>query len=534
MAQGTATAVSGSRVAGAVLEEGLAPVGAPPPMRRADPGPLSRLGRPPATDTVRGWLITLAVTALAAVLRLVELGSTTDKGTPVFDEKHYVPQAWQMVRNGGIEDNPGYENVVHPALGKQLMALGEMAFGYDPVGWRISAALSGVLIVLLVVRATRRLTRSSVLGGLAGLLLVCDGLSHVQARMGMLDVFSALFVVAAFSTLLCDRDDVRARMALVVAQDRVGDTPFGPRWGVRWWRLGTGVLLGLGCGVKWGGVYYIAAFGVLAVLWDVSLRRRAGVARPWAGTAVRDLGPALWALALVPVLAYLSTWWAWFGSETGVDRHEVGREIGTGGPWSFLPDALRSLFYYHGQVLAFHEGLTTQVSGRHPWESKPWAWPMGLRPMLYQYSGDGVQGCDGGKCVTSIMLIGTPAMWWPAIPVLGWGLWRALTRADWRWTAVLVGYGAGFLPWFLNIDRQMYYFYMTPVAPFLIMAITLVMGSMLGSAADSPRRRRIGLVLVSAWVTLILINFIWLWPILMGTPITEAHWQAELWLPSWR
>ena len=529
-----ASGVSGSRVAGPAEEPGLAPLGAPPPMRRADPGPLSRLGRPPAADTLRGWLVTAGVTLLAAVLRLTDLGQPTDRGTPIFDEKHYVPQAWQMVRNGGIEDNPAYEKVVHPALGKQLIALGETMFGYDGVGWRIASALAGVLCVLLVVRAGRRLTRSTALGGLAGLLLTVDGLSHVQARMGMLDVFAALFVLAAFATLLCDRDDVRARMALVVSQGRVEQHEFGPRWGVRWWRLATGVLLGLGCGVKWGGVYYVVAFGILAVLWDVSLRRRAGVARPWVGTVVRDLGPALWALALVPVLAYLSTWWAWFGSETGIDRHQVGREIGTGGMFSFLPDALRSLWYYHGQVLAFHEGLTTRDAGQHPWESKPWTWPMRLRPMLYQYADQGVQGCGEADCVRAVMLIGTPALWWPAIPVLAWGLWRAVTRADWRWVAVLVGYGAGFLPWFLNLDRQMYFFYMMPVAPFLVLAAVLVTGHVLGDASSSARRRRIGLVVVSGWVTLVLLNFVWLWPILVGSPITEAHWQAELWLPSWR
>ncbi|TCK26664.1 dolichyl-phosphate-mannose-protein mannosyltransferase [Pseudonocardia endophytica] len=534
MASDTATAEPGSRVAGTGEIPGLTPAGTPPPMRRADPGPISRLGRPPATDALRGWLVTIGVTLLAAFLRLWDLGQPTDRGTPVFDEKHYVPQAWQMVRNGGIEDNPAYEKVVHPALSKQLIALGEMAFGYDGVGWRISAALAGVLTVLLVVRAARRLTRSTALGGLAGVLLVCDGLSHVQSRMGMVDVFSALFVVAGFTALLCDRDDVRARMALVISQDRVGDDPYGPRWGVRWWRLAAGVLLGLGCGVKWSGSYYVVAFALLAVLWDVSLRRRAGVARPWAGTAMRDLLPSAWALGLVPFVAYLSTWWAWFASETGVDRHVVGREIGTGGAWSFLPDAIRSLWYYHGQVLAFHEGLTTQTAGQHPWESKPWTWPMGLRPMLYQYADSGVSGCSADKCVQAVMLIGTPALWWPAIPVLVWGLWRAVTRGDWRWVAVLVGYGAGFLPWFLNLDRQMYYFYMMPVAPFLVLATVLVMGQMLGRSGVPERRRRIGLMLVSAWVALIIVNFVWLWPILNGNPITEAHWQAELWLPSWR
>ncbi|MEJ8280353.1 dolichyl-phosphate-mannose--protein mannosyltransferase [Pseudonocardia spirodelae] len=529
----TTTADTGSRVAGAAPEPGLTPRGTPPPLRRADPGPAARLGAPPPTDRLRGWLATAGVVLVAALLRFYDLGEPTDRGTPVFDEKHYVPQAWEMVRNGGIENNPGYEKIVHPPLAKQLIALGEMTFGYDGVGWRVSAALAGVLTVLLVVRAGRRLTRSTALGALGGLLLCADGLSHVQSRMGMLDVFSALFVVAAFAALLADRDDVRARMARVVARGGVGDTPFGPRWGVRWWRLVAGLSLGLACAVKWNGVYYVAAFGVLCVLWDVSVRRRAGVARPWAGAAVRDLAPALWALALVPVLTYVGSWWAWFGSETGVDRHQVGREIGTGGAFAWVPDALRSLWYYHGRVLAFHENLTTQSAGAHPWESKPWTWPMGLRPMLYRYADDAT-GCGQADCVSAVMLIGTPALWWPAIPVLAWGLWRAVTRLDWRWTAVLVGYGAGFLPWFLNLDRQMYFFYMMPVVPFLVLGVVLVMGQLLGHSRMDARRRRAGLLVVAGWVALIGVNFVWLWPILVGDPITAAHWQAELWLPSWR
>jgi dolichyl-phosphate-mannose-protein mannosyltransferase len=508
---------------------GERPVPTPPP------DPTRHFGPPPPTDRLRSWLVTVVLTLVAGVVRFVRLGQPTDGGTPVFDEKHYVPQAWQMLRNGGVEDNPGYELIVHPPLGKQLIALGELAFGYDGVGWRAAAALSGTLTVLLVIRIGRRLSGSTLLGGLAGVLLICDGLSHVQSRIGMLDAFAALFVVAAFATLLCDRDDVRARMARVVAEDRAEDSPYGPRLGVRWWRLGTGVLLGMGCAVKWSGVYWLAAFALLTLIWDYTARRTAGVPRPARGVLVRDLAPALWALAAVPVLVYLSSWWAWFGSETAIDRHAVGEKVGTGGPWAFLPDSLRGLWYYSGKVLAFHAGLTTQASGVHPWESKPWTWPMGLRPMLYHYaSGSEVTGCGGPSCVSAVMLIGTPALWWPAPVVLGFALWRTFARFDWRYAAVLVGYGAGILPWFADIDRQMYYFYMAPVVPFLALATALLMGEILGRAAAPRERRQTGLLVVGLWVGLVVANFAWLWPILNGLPITPEMWEAQLWLPSWR
>ena len=112
--------------------------------------------------------MTAVITALAAVTRFLNLGSPTDAGTPIFDEKHYAPQAWQMVHNKGLEDNPGYGLVVHPPVGKQLIAIGEAIFGYNGLGWRFSGAVCGVVLVLLVVRIARRISRSTLVGGIAG------------------------------------------------------------------------------------------------------------------------------------------------------------------------------------------------------------------------------------------------------------------------------------------------------------------------------------------------------------------------------
>ena len=123
--------------------------------------------------------------------------------------------------------------------------------------------------------------------------------------------------------------------------------------------------------MKWSGVYWLAAFAVLTLVFDVTARRAAGVRRPWVGTLVRDLAPAVWVLALLPVLVYVGSWWAWFRSETGIDRNVVGLDrgangIGPDGPWAFVPDALRSLWFYSGHVLDFHAGLTTTVQRPAP------------------------------------------------------------------------------------------------------------------------------------------------------------------------
>lgn len=513
----------------------------PAPLRPSpDFGPL---------DTARGWLVTAFLTALAAVTRFTMLNYPTDGGTPVFDEKHYAPQAYQILKGGGVEDNPAYGLVVHPPVGKQLIAFGEALFGYNGWGWRFSAALAGTVLVLLVIRIVRRMTRSTMIGAIAGLLLIADGVTFVSSRIGMLDIFLALFVTAAFGCLIVDRDQVRERIARADAEGRLGDSAFGPRLGVRWWRFGAGVLLGLACGTKWSGLYFIAAFGLLSVCFDLAARRAYRVRRPWVGTALRDVGPALYALVLIPIGVYLATYWAWFASETGFSRWAVGNEVGRGGSFAFVPDALRSLWFYSTKVLEFHEELTNSAGNHHPWESKPWTWPMGLRPMLYYYADSGVTGCGQNQCVKAVMLVGTPALWWIAFPVLAWALWRTIVRRDWRYAAVLTGYAAGLLPWFITLDRQMYFFYAMVLAPFLAMAVALVLGDILGPARRVPgprgptgtfvaapptERYRLGLLIVSLYLGLVIANFIWLWPILTAMPITPGNWQDHLWLPSWR
>ena len=247
------------------------------------PAPLVPVADFGPVDRLQGWAMTAVITALAALTRFLNLGSPTDAGTPIFDEKHYAPQAWQVLHNHGVEDNPGYGLVVHPPVGKQLIAIGEALFGYNGLGWRFSGAVCGVVVVLLVVRIARRMSRSTLVGGIAGLLLIADGVSFVASRTALLDGFLSLFVVAAFGALIVDRDRVRERLHVALLEGRITETPWGPRLGVRWWRFGAGVLLGLACATKWSGLYFVVFFGVMTLAFDVAARRQYRVLRPWAG-----------------------------------------------------------------------------------------------------------------------------------------------------------------------------------------------------------------------------------------------------------
>lgn len=504
--------------------------------------------RPLPADRTFSWVATAVVTLIAATIRLWGLGFPQAKQ---FDEIYYATEGAEILRNG-YENNPGYMFIVHPPLGKWLVAAGIWVFGDDSVGWRVPSAIAGTLCVLILVRVVRRMTRSTLLGCVAGILLAVDGLSIVQSRFALLDIFLAVFVLAGFACLVIDRDVVRDRLAIrtttglalaVETADRATAAAgrataadgrsaaarlvYGPRLGARPWRLAGGILLGLSCGVKWSGLWFLVGFGLLSLLWDVTARRAAGVSLPWAGSILHDLPGAVGSLGLAPVGAYLLTWTGWFLGENSYGRHWADTNAGY---WSWLPPPIRSLLHYHAQMWDFHSGLSTP----HSYQSSPWGWLVTGRPVLFYYpSNPSPTGCGATTCVRTVLDVGTPALWWAFVPAVLWAGWIGLVRRDWRGWTVLMAFFAGWVTWFSVPGRTMFLFYMTPLVPFLVIGVTLVLGAVLGSARAGEQRRTVGLVAVCGYVALVVINTAWLWPILSGQLITYDQWHSRIWFPSW-
>ncbi|MGV0435873.1 dolichyl-phosphate-mannose--protein mannosyltransferase [Corynebacterium mastitidis] len=516
-----------------------------PRFRRPDPpAPLrAPWGRPEAYSFA-------VIGVLALLTRFIGLGSIAAKGTPVFDEKHYVPQAWDMVRStinpliGGIENNPAYGLVVHPPLGKQIIALGERLFGYTPLGWRFMAALFGCLVVLALMGFVRSLSNSWQIAASAGLLATFDGVLLVTSRYGMLDIFQVLFVLLAAWALVADRQQIHRRLHRAWTEGNLGDSPYGPRLGYRWWRFAAGVCLGLALGVKWSGLYYIVFFGLLSVFGDLALRRRYGATRPVLGALLRDTLPALASLVFLPAALYLWSWRAWFSSETSVYRHAAadGTIASSDHSWlTALPDTAASWLYYHLSVLDFHAQLTSSGGHHHPWDSKPWAWLVSGRPILY-YSSTGIE-CGAGTCRRMVYLFGTPAIWWLTIPVLLWALWSLFVRRDRRFLMPLVAFGAGFIPWLASFDRQMYFFYAAPLVPFSIAMIALTLGQLCGRGGQVNRgilrdlaggTLHRGTLAVAAYLAAVVAMFLYFSPLFYGYAIPDGYFDSMMWMPSWR
>ena len=504
-------------------------------------------------DRFLGWLGPLLITALGTFLRFNRLSIPH---AIVFDETYYVGDAYGILQHG-VEINhvhnangllrtgssthilaTGPEFVVHPPLGKETIAVGEWLFGLTPFGWRLMVAVLGSLAILMTARIARRMTRSNLLGCVAGLLLALDGLELVMSRTALLDISVMFWVLAAFGCLVIDRDRSRARLAAAVLRDaeradaaaEAGIRPLppgpGPRLGLRWWRVAAGLCLGLAIASKWNGIWFLPVFAVMTLAWDVGARKTAGFTSPGGQTA-RD---GLWlplSFGLVPAAAYLASWSGWFASPYGYDRqwavqHGVHNPI-----WA----ALDSLYQYQRQVLDFSVTLTQH----HPYQSWPWSWLVMSRPVSMYYNGHS-HACGVHNCAQEVLAIGTPAIWWASIPALIACLVWWLLRRDWRAGAVLAGVAAGWLPWFWyawHDHRTMFFFYAVVFVPFLVIALTLCLGLIIGPARASVGRRAAGAGLAGAYLLAVVADFWYMYPLFAAKIIPYTSWLARMWYHRW-
>ena len=488
-----------------------------------------------------GWLGPLIVAVFGAFLRFYRLATPH---AVVFDESWYAKDAFATIEYGTersfvdnandlmiagktgifktceqVSDCAAY--VVHPPLGKWMIGAGEAIFGLNPFGWRFAAALFGSLSIFILARVARRMTRSTLLGCLAGLLLSLDALHFVLSRSALLDIFLMFWILVGFACLVVDRD--RTRQVLVEWRESAASLDVGPRLGWRPWRLAAGLCLGAGLATKWTSVFYIMAFAVMALVWDAGARRAVGLRRPYLETLKLELPLAAAWMAVVPGVVYVISFAGWFFTDKGWGRN-WDQATSQGNPFFFVSDSLRSWVAYQVQTLGSH----TTLSDPHPYKSEPWGWPLLLRPVAFFY--ESPKGCGADSCSQAILGTGTPIIWYGGLAALiGMIAWYVSTR-DWRAGAVLLSYAVGWLPWFyyaIADNRTMFLYYMIPVVPFMILAIVLACGLMLGPAVPD-RRRLIGSTVVGAFALLALANFWWLYPVISAEVIPYQDWYERM------
>jgi dolichyl-phosphate-mannose-protein mannosyltransferase len=496
------------------------------------------------------WGGPIAVTLLAAVLRLVRLG---DPRSLVFDETFYVKDAWTLLHlgyeaswpdnadrsfnAGGVDIyTEGGSYVAHPPLGKWMIALGLRVFGAeDTVGWRISTAIVGILAVFLLVIIARKLFDSTLLATIAGGLFAIDGHAIVLSRTALLDNFVMIFTLLGFGAILLDRAQSAGRLSLWLA--RRADAGRGIDWGPAiWWRpwlLTAGILFGAATAVKWSGLYFLAAFAVYSLVVDAVARRAAGIPFWISGTIFRQ-GPVTFLLTIPLALAtYLASWTGWFVTKDGYFRNwaDLPGNAATGF-FSWVPRSMQSFFHYQSSVYDFNINEHTA----HPYAANPFTWLFLLRPTAFYYVGQvrGQRGCSFSNCAEYVTSIANPILWWAATAALFYLVYRLARYREWRVGLIIMGTVAGYLPWLFYSTRTIFQFYAIVFEPYMILGLVFVIGVILGRRNDSTYRRTRGIGLVTVFLFFVVIVSAFFYPVWTGLQVPEIFARLHYWLPGWR
>jgi dolichyl-phosphate-mannose--protein O-mannosyl transferase len=390
---------------------------------------------------------------------------------------HYVPAARTILELSAPR------NVEHPPLGKELLALGMAIFGDRPLGWRIMPALSGTLALFAAMRAVWFASCSRGASVLAGLYLATGFHLFVHARIAMLDIFMAAFLM----------------LALWMCAGAMREPETG-----RWRLAMAGASLGAAMAAKWNAVP-LAMLPGLAFL--VLRFREAGrhflTTRRGAPVPGIRMPEAFAWLGLLPLAVYAACYWP-FPLYARPGEYFQG------------PNYFASLIALHERML----DLQTQVLQPHPYESTWQQWVINWRAIWYLY--EEVDGAQRG-----VLLVGNPLTMLAGLPALAWCAWQGLVlrrRADAAAVALLYAVSLGL--WIIAPKSvQFYYHYLLP-SIFLLAALALATDAMWKNG-----KRLLPGALVLGSVGL----FAFYYPILDAAPLTgKAAFQRWTWLDSWR
>ncbi|HCM38290.1 MAG: Glycosyl transferase family 39 [Candidatus Gottesmanbacteria bacterium GW2011_GWB1_43_11] len=493
--------------------------------------------------------ITLVIVLLSFLIRVIRLDIPHDWS---FDEVYHALSAEAYALN----DPRGYEwwnpspkdlawEWLHPPFGKLMMGLSIklLAKPYIPesksaplagattFAWRFPGTIFAALTVWLLIIFGSKLFNNFWIGAVAGGLYGLDGLSFVQSRTGMNDIYIAFFVVLVFYRIFrlvhdysssepkASREVMSSSTPIEDLDSRFsarGGSTFGRRGNdkfknsqsvSRWTRtLGNlfwlGLASGLAASTKWTGFYAVG----IAFVWGILFFAKK---RDWKG-----LFYAIFFLGLIPPLIYVLSY----------------------GQWWLQGHTWKQFYELHQQIWWYQTGL----KATHGYQSQALTWPFLYRPVwFYVKYQDVIENGQKLLYIGNIYTMGHPFIWWAGLVAIGYGAWQMLLGIWQRIEGgvkkakdllplgiLLVGYFSMFLPWTFS-PRIMFLYHYLPSVPFLCL--------LLAYGLNQVRRiSRIGRIGVNIYLILVVIGFVYFYPQWAALPLPQKWVDQYYWLPSWK
>lgn len=481
------------------------------------------------------------------------------------DEIHYVPDARDVLRFGTesttqVPTSDDGAFVVHPPVGKWLIAGGIAIFGDQPIGWRFFNALAGILGIWLCYSLARRMIGNVRWSMIAAGLLALDGLWFTMSRIAMLDIAAGVATLAAIRLtieVVARAAEDRNRNRVRIATGFMWGISLATKWSVGSFALVAGLILLTAEAIAWLSrqrrpipieAVEVQVFGRDAIeAWADALAAqkpppRSGSARAFAMTMV--------VMTILPSITYLATFAPWFANEKRYLPPRCEETTPLVAAW----------WCYQKEQLDFHKNLqkyeldadadatedptenateideepiapTAKSTPAHPYFGHGVSWPWLGRPVVHAYRSPKINGTEHAR---EVMSVPNPISWWLAFFVaIPWLFVRSPRDRHARLLLALIA--AGWLPYLLAdlVARPVFLFYATPLVPILAVASASVLRRLWEGAQDhepNPFARGIAIGLMIATVT----AFAWLYPVYAAAPLPldDLGWSARIWFST--
>ena len=415
-----------------------------------------------------------------------------------FDEIYHARTGFEF-----LHGKAPYETS-HPPLGKILISLSIAAFGMCPFGWRFAGAVAGILMLPGMYLLVKQLSKKTSIAALACLLMALDCQHLTQTQIATIDSFPVLFIIFEYFFMLrfIQTDYLKEKKSAAILS-----------------LLFSGLFMGLSIASKWIGIYAGAGLAILFFTHCYRVIRSASKADAdqLRSALRRTLILCLWCILffiLIPVIIYLLSYIPYF---------------------AYLSGRITSLTDYIKEVIKAQIGMFNYHSEpglgmNHPFYSPWWEWPIIGKPMYYA-SQEYIPA--GFTKRNSIFCFGNPVIWYGGLAALAYCLFRfAQTRryqlegtdylwhirtgsSDFRYSFILIGFLAQYLPWVL-VPRGTYIYHYFASLPFIMTAIAVSFDQ------DDPKYRLYFRLFAAAFAIAAAVFFIILFPYACGLNVCKG------------
>ena len=406
----------------------------------------------------------LALTIFSFLIRVIHLDFPNHFA---FDEVFSITRSQKFLNSEVfITDQPHF--------GRYLTILGMLAFGDNPIGWRIIQAILGTLLIPLSYLIGKKIFCNKYSGLLTAFFVAFDLEYLAYSRIGMVIIFQVFFVSLSLLLFILSTKNNKYSLFFILI---------------------SAITTGLAIAIKWTSLCLIPVFWL------------------WAKTKVnfeKTLFDKLLfkiIFLVIVVSIYLMTF------------------VGEGRNYAFynqvynMPNKnfIQGVISWHKLAFKSH----TRSGMYHPYSSKFYTWPFIYKPVLIYRNFDKMK-----RQVTTIIGFGNPVIRWGGTLAILFQLCLLFFKRNKIMIFLLGSYFISLLA-FALIPRPMFLYHHLSLFLYQI----LILEYTITSFYKDKNYLRSAII---SMLILVIIMFYYFYPFANGYPISISEYNHRLWFKSWR